>query len=138
MADERVGGGLKTIHEVAAETGLSAHALRYYERIGLIAPVTRSSRGHRRYTEDDVGWIFLLRCLRDTGMSLAMILRFAELARRGQETIPDRLELLESHRRHVTHRMRHLVESLATIEAKIAWYTARIPNRGKSSATGQQ
>lgn len=137
MADERAEAALKTIHEVASKTGLSVHALRYYERIGIIAPVPRSRRGHRRYTEDDVGWILLLCCLRDTGMPLAMMLRFAEMARRGEETIPDRLELLEAHRRNVTHKIRHLAESLAIIESKIAWYSARTPGRRPTSATKQ-
>jgi len=57
-----------TIQETAERTGLTAHTLRYYERIGLVWEVYRDSAGHRRYTEQDVGWLILLTRLRATGM----------------------------------------------------------------------
>ena len=50
-----------TIQEVTQATGLSAHTLRYYERIGLIHPIQRAENTRRRYTTDDVGWIDFLR-----------------------------------------------------------------------------
>ncbi len=34
-------------------TEISAHTLRYYEKIGLILNVARDSNGHRDYNEDD-------------------------------------------------------------------------------------
>jgi len=46
-----------TIQEAAARTRLSAHTLRYYERIGLIHEVRRGTGGRRRYDADDLaGW----------------------------------------------------------------------------------
>lgn len=59
-----------TIQDVVARTGLSVHALRYYERIGLLPPVDRVASGHRRYTVDDLNWIAFLLRLRATGMSI--------------------------------------------------------------------
>lgn len=40
-----------TIAEVSKTFGLTADTLRYYERIGLIPPVKRSSSGIRDYDE---------------------------------------------------------------------------------------
>src|SRR4051812_41032793 len=73
-----------TIAEAAERTGVSTHTLRYYERIGALRELPRRApSGHRRYTERDVGWIVLLTCLRATGMPIATMLRYAELAREG-------------------------------------------------------
>jgi hypothetical protein len=55
-----------TIEEAAERTGISAHTLRYYERIGLLEPVGRASSGHRRYGPNDLGSIEFLTLLRQT------------------------------------------------------------------------
>jgi DNA-binding transcriptional MerR regulator len=112
-----------TIRQAAGETGLSAHTLRYYERIGLIAPVDRAPNGHRRYTEDDVGWIGFLNKLRATGMPIAKMKQYADLQRQGDDTLAERLALLEEHRREVKKRIQELEDNLAVIEYKIEYYS---------------
>jgi len=52
-----------SIQETASETGLSAHTLRYYERIGLLRPIERSESGYRLYSDNDIGWLRFLICL---------------------------------------------------------------------------
>jgi DNA-binding transcriptional MerR regulator len=94
-----------TIQEVAHATGLSAHTLRYYERVGLIHPIGREENTHRRYTPDDVGWIDFLTKLRATGMSIKDMQKYAELQRRGDETLPERVEMLKSLRDRVEAHM---------------------------------
>jgi DNA-binding transcriptional MerR regulator len=59
-----------TIKEVALRTGLTAYTLRYYERIGLIAPIVRASGGQRRYPTSDLDWQAFLIRLRDTDMPI--------------------------------------------------------------------
>ncbi len=61
----------RTIQQIAKETNLSRHTLRYYERIGLILDVDRAPNGHRRYSDDDIEWIAFLKQLKATGMPLA-------------------------------------------------------------------
>ena len=73
-----------TIAEVAERTGLTRHALRYYERDGLMLGVGRADSGHRRYSERDLGWIELITKLRATGMPIREVRRYAELV--GQAT----------------------------------------------------
>jgi len=111
-----------TIQEVAQATGLSAHTLRYYERVGLIHPIDREQNSHRRYTSDDVGWIDFLTKLRATGMSIKDMQRYAELQRRGDETLPERVEMLESLRDRVEAHMDELNEHLKLIYYKIELY----------------
>jgi DNA-binding transcriptional MerR regulator len=111
-----------TIQEVTRATGLSAHTLRYYERIGLIHPIEREENTRRRYTADDVGWIDFLLKLRATGMSVKEMQRYAELQRQGDETLPERVEMLKSLRDNVEARMDELNEHLKLIYYKIDIY----------------
>ncbi|MGN5223983.1 MerR family transcriptional regulator [Aeromonas veronii] len=86
-----------TINDVAKRTGLSAHTLRYYERIGLIAPIGRATGGQRRYAASDIAWIDFLLRLRSTGMSIGQMQVFATLRSAGDITVPTRRKLLEEH-----------------------------------------
>src|SRR5512141_2608475 len=111
-----------TIQRAADETGLSADTLRYYERIGILPGIARSESGHRRFSEGDLGWIRLVQCLRATGMSIEDLHRYAELMQQGDSTAPERLRLLEDHRRRIKDEMRELETALALVERKIAGY----------------
>lgn len=111
-----------TIQEVAEQTGLSAHTLRYYERIGLMAPIQRAESGHRRYSEDDLEWLVLIKRLRATHMPIAEMQRFAEFVRRGEETIGERLKLLEAHQRKLQVQLEEIQGTLGLLEEKVTTY----------------
>nr|WP_156994285.1 MerR family transcriptional regulator [Pseudonocardia acaciae] len=106
---------------MAARTGLSADTLRYYEREGLIAPPPRTN-GRRRYSERDESWIRLVARLRNTGMPIARLRRYAELARAGEATTGERRELLLGHRQAVAARIAALQDDLKAIDDKIETY----------------
>jgi DNA-binding transcriptional MerR regulator len=108
--------------QVAEETGFSLDTLRYYERIGLLDDIARNSGGQRVFTEGDVAWLRILRCLRDTGMPIQRMVRYAELARGGDETIAERLEVLAEHDRDIDDKIAHLRVEQEHIRAKIAHY----------------
>ncbi|MFI6598075.1 MerR family transcriptional regulator [Nonomuraea sp. NPDC050536] len=108
--------------EVVEETGFTLDTLRYYEKIGLLEPVGRNAAGQRRFSEQDVGWLGMIRCLRDTGMPIAAMLRFAELVRAGDHTIPDRIRLLEEHDQQVQGQIANLTERQKYIHHKISYY----------------
>lgn len=111
-----------TIAEVAALSGLSAHTLRYYERIGLLDPVARVHGGQRRYDADDLAWLAVLQRLRATGMPIRDMQRYAELRRQGDSTVALRRALLEAHRDEVLERIAELQRDLATVTDKITHY----------------
>ncbi|MEU7061676.1 MerR family transcriptional regulator [Streptomyces sp. NPDC046197] len=111
-----------TISEVVAFTGLTAHTLRWYERIGLMAHVDRSHTGQRRYTNRDLDWLDLVGKLRLTGMPVADMVRYAELVRQGESTYAERHELLEATRRDVLERIAELRDTLAVLDLKIGFY----------------
>ncbi len=111
-----------SIQEMAEHTGLTAHTLRYYERIGLIQPVDRASSGHRRYSESDIGWVEFLKRLRATGMPIREMQTYAGLLWQGDQTVEERRKLLERHRARVMQRVEELTDYLAVLDMKISHY----------------
>ncbi|MFP3991148.1 MerR family transcriptional regulator [Streptomyces sp. E11-3] len=111
-----------TISEVAAFTGLTAHTLRWYERIGLMPHIDRSHTGQRRFTNRDLDWLEFVGKLRLTGMPVAGMVRYAELVRQGEHTFDERQQLLEETRRDVRARIAELQDTLSVLDYKIDHY----------------
>src|SRR6478735_870057 len=111
-----------SISEVVAFTGLTAHTLRWYERIGLMPHVDRSHTGQRRFSNRDLDWLAFVGKLRLTGMPVADMVRYAELLREGESTFEARQELLEATRRDVKTRIAELQDTLAVLDYKIDFY----------------
>ena len=118
-----------SIREVSDKTGITTHTLRYYERIGLVQPITRARSGHRRYGEADVRWLELLKKLHQTGMPIKRMLEYARLARRGDTTVLARRALLDDHRKDVESELERLQSTLALINKKIGMYDAALAQR---------
>jgi DNA-binding transcriptional MerR regulator len=111
-----------TISEVADFTGLSAHTLRWYERIGLMPHVDRSHTGQRRFSNRDLDWLAFVGKLRLTGMPVADMVRYAELVRAGDHTFAQRQALLEATRLDVLQRIAELQDTLMVLDYKISTY----------------
>jgi DNA-binding transcriptional MerR regulator len=110
-----------TIAEVTEKTGVSAHTLRCYERIGLL-DVARQTSGHRRFTEYDISGVVFIGRLRATAMPIREIQHYFALVAAGPSTEGDRLALLQSHHRAVRAHLHEVEEALGTIEHKIERY----------------
>ena len=111
------------IGQAAQRTGLSVHALRFYEREGLLAsPVHRGSDGRRAYGDDDLEWLELCVKLRSSGMPLAAIRRYAELVREGPGNEKERLDILRQHQQRVTAQIAALDACLEVIAFKVKLY----------------
>lgn len=122
MTQVMAGEATLSVGEAAARVGLTTHTLRWYEQEGLVAPVGRDSVGRRRYTEADVGWLDLLTKLRRTGMPVRDMRRYAELARQGDHTLPERVRLFKEHRERVLARIAELKQDLEVLNYKIDVY----------------
>ncbi|BCL74742.1 MerR family transcriptional regulator [Jeongeupia sp. HS-3] len=110
------------ISEFAATVGLSADTLRYYEKIGLIDRVTRNASGHRSYGQADLAWLSFLIRLRETGMPIEQMRRYAALRREGDVTLAPRRELLQAHAARVEAEVQRLQSHLGKLADKIALY----------------
>ena len=119
-----------TVGQAAAEIGVSIDTLRYYEREGLLE-TSRTSSNHRRYSQDDLGWVRILTCLRETGMPIRRLREFAALVQQDESNIPERIRLLESHRQDVLAHISALQGNLSHVEGKIAHYRKVNQDAGK-------
>jgi len=121
-----------TIQEVAKRTGLTAYTLRYYERIGLIAPIARANGGQRRYANSDMDWLAFLMRLRATDMPIHRMQEFARLRSEGNSTATERRNMLEGHLIAVTAKIQELQNCAQVLTAKIEFYRklVQFPSQG--------
>ncbi|MDZ5663035.1 MerR family transcriptional regulator [Nocardioides sp. S-58] len=125
-----------SIKEAAALTGLPASTLRYYEQIGVIAPVSRgATSGHRVYDEDDLDQLMSVACLAATGMSVGDMRAYVANGRRGSSAAADQRELLEQQQRHLAVEAERLVLRRRYVDLKIAYW--RSVEDGDASRTRQ-
>ena len=130
------------IATTADRLGVSAHTLRYYERIGLVR-VDRDALGHRHYDTAAVRRLVFLTRMRTSGMPIRDLRRYIELVEAGRDTVPERLALLTEHREGLRSRIDELRLALAATEYKIAAYTRELegqasPNNTNISSTDKE
>lgn len=101
--------------------GLSEYTLRFYEKEGLIK-VNRDDNNVRIYSDENRLWIESLLHLKNTGMSLKDMKKFAMWGHLGEETMEERLDLLKNHRKKVVEDLDKLVQSLEHLDNKINYY----------------
>ncbi|TDC63978.1 MerR family transcriptional regulator [Actinomadura sp. GC306] len=123
--------------ETAEKSGFSIDTLRYYEKIGLLPGIARNASGRRVFSDGDLQWLGMLRCLRETGMPIAEMLRYSELARGGDQTVRERLELLQDHDHRVEEQIARLREQQAHIQWKIRLYSGEVREPGGAGAPGE-
>jgi len=107
---------------LAAQTGRSVHAIRWYEMQGLLPGVARDSGGRRAYDPQHVQWLELMDRLRQTGMSIAEMRRYTVMVTQGRSTVAERARLLEVHRARVVQTVARWKRALALIDRKIEFY----------------
>lgn len=111
-----------TIKEVSEKYGVSQDTLRYYERVGMIPPVTRTAGGIRDYQPSDLGWLELAMCMRSAGLPVEVMIEYLTLYQQGDDTIPARLKLLTDQREVLLEQRRKVDEMLDRLNYKIARY----------------
>lgn len=110
-----------TVGEMAKLLGVPASTLRYYDKEGLLPFVERSPGGMRMFQEKDYEWLQIIECLKKTGMPLKDIRTYIDMAMRGDETIEQRLKMIEKQRQAVRAQMAELQKTLDTLDFK-CWY----------------
>lgn len=108
---------------LAAQTGRSVHAIRWYEKQGLLPGVARDGGGRRAYDPQHVQWLDLMDRLRQTGMSIAEMRRYTIMVTQGRSTVAERARLLETHRARVMQTVARWKRALALIDRKIEFYS---------------
>lgn len=127
-----------SIKEVSEKYDISADTLRYYEKVGVIPPVTRTPSGMRDYSESDISWVKNAKCMRAAGLSIDFLIEYQKLYSKGDSTFSARLDLLSEQRNILLIQKQQLEETLAKLEYKISKYKLAtktgVLNRGCSES----
>ncbi|KRK22938.1 MerR family transcriptional regulator [Lactiplantibacillus pentosus] len=120
-----------TIHDVAQRTGLTTYTLRYYAKEGLLDFVTRSSNklGTRLFKESDLEFIYLIKCLKNAGLSIKEIKTFVDWTMAGDSTIAERRDMFQKRRTALQQQMADLQATLDVVNYKY-WYYQVAENAG--------
>lgn len=111
-----------TIKEVSKKYDISQDTLRYYERVGMIPPVTRTASGIRDYQEKDLGWVELAKCMRSAGLPVEAMIEYVKLTQEGDSTILARLQLLTEQREILLEQKAKIDATLKRLNYKIGRY----------------
>lgn len=111
-----------TISEVSKKYGLTQDTLRYYERIGLLPHIDRTSSGIRDYTEESCKWIEFIKCMRSAGLPIETLIEYVALNQEGDSTITARKELLVEEREKLLERIEEMQQTLERLNYKISRY----------------
>lgn len=111
-----------SIGQVAAKTGLTVHTLRYYEKEGLLPFMRKSSSGLRMFSDNDLGWLSIIECLKKTGMPLKGIKQYIDWFREGDSTLPQRLEMFKQQQLKVLAQIEQFQKYLQKIDYKVKLY----------------
>lgn len=110
------------IAEVSEQYGVSPDTLRYYERIGLIQPVNRNSGGIRDYGEQDLKRIEFIKCMRNAGLPIEILIEYISLVQQGDATIEARRKILMEQRKRLMARQEEMQKTLDLLNHKIEVY----------------
>ncbi len=111
-----------TIKEVSEKFDIPADTLRYYEKVGVIPPVTRNAGGRRDYCQEDISWVENAKCMRAAGLPIEALIKYQKLYNEGDSTFQARLDLLNEQRKLLSAQKKQLEETLSRLDYKISKY----------------
>lgn len=117
------------IAEVSKKYNISADTLRYYERIKLIPTVRRKKNGIRDYSEEDLNWVAFIKCMRNAGLPIEVLIEYLALFKQGDDTIEVRKELLQEQHDKLIIRINEMKETLERLDHKIEGYGGTLLER---------
>ncbi|MDR2418994.1 MAG: MerR family transcriptional regulator [Treponema sp.] len=89
----------------------------------MLPSIARSRAGIRRYSEQDLEWLGLICCLKNTGMSIKQIKHFVALSQEGDSTLKQRGALLQEHKKEVENQIEAMQRYLQKVTHKIEYFT---------------
>ena len=110
------------IKSVSDLLGISADTIRYYERVGLVPPITRTATGIRDFQDYDIEALEFIKCFRSAGVSVDSLVDYMSLYQKGDETREERLGILEDEKKKLEERLSQLQVALNRLNLKIKLY----------------
>lgn len=115
-----------TISQAAEHFGITAHTLRFYDKEGLLPFVARGVGGRRIFRDEDLGWLQMISCLKDTGMPIREIRDYLDLCIEGDSTLSRRLEIMQGHKKAMEEKLKNFRRYMDKINTKLRYYEAAL------------
>ena len=119
------------IKKVSEQLGISSDTIRYYERIGLVPPISRDKNGVRNFTDIDIQRLDFIKCMRHAGLSIESLHEYMHLySLNDDRTIPARKKILEEEAEKLDERIANLQETRTYLQHKIDIYESKLTKLG--------
>lgn len=119
------------IAEVCKKYDLTADTIRYYERIGLMPTIPRTENGIRNFDEESCKWIEFIKCMRNAGMEIEILLEYVDLFKKGKSTVQARKKLLEEQRERLIEKQKNINATIERLDYKLELYDEIIEGKRK-------
>lgn len=116
------------VQELATRAGVSGHAVRYYDRLGLLKPTRDPENRYRRFDEAAVRRLRFIRRAQGLGFSLSEVKKILSMSHAGESPCPVVREIVRDHLAENAVRIRELQEFQARLE-RTAERWERLPDR---------
>ncbi len=121
-----------TIGDISRKLNVSNDAVRYYDKEGLLPFAKRNKAGRREFTDDDLGYIEVIDCLKKSGIPIKDIAQFIDWCMEGDSTLDERLDFMKTHEEQLEEKIKVLEMNLAFLRWKI-WYYQTAAEAGTES-----
>lgn len=111
-----------TVKQVAEKTGVSAYTLRFYDKEGLFPYVSRDDNNARLFSEQDLEWVHIVQCMRETGMPLSEVKEYVQLCLLGDSTIPERYQIIVNQVQRAEQELVAMEKRINTLRMKVKYY----------------
>ncbi|MBR1942444.1 MerR family transcriptional regulator [bacterium] len=111
-----------TIKEVAEKMNISEHTLRFWAKSNFFPFVQRNKNNIRIFSENDLNWVKIVKCLRSVGTENKLIKKYIDLCIVGDSTINERYEIIKSTKEKALEQMQELKKQLELLDYKENYY----------------
>lgn len=118
-----------TIGEISEKFAISPYTLRYYDKEGLLPFVRKDSANRRYFTEDDLGYLEVIVCLKRSAIPIKDISKFMKWCMEGNETLAKRYDFIEEHEALLEQKIHELEANLQFLRWK-KWYYQKASEAG--------
>ena len=112
---------------------ISEHTLRFWAKSGFFPFVKRNQNNIRQFSDNDLEWVKIVKCLRSVGTENKAIKRYIDLCIVGDSTIEERYKIILGTKEKALMQMDELKKQLAILEYKENFYQKLIKNNLKDT-----
>lgn len=120
-----------TIKEVAKKMDISEHTLRFWAKSGFFPFIKRNKNNIRLFSDNDLDWVRIVKCLRAVGTENKAIKRYIDLCIKGDSTISERYEIIQATKLKAEQQMLGLQQQMDLLNYKEKYYQDLIKNNLK-------